>query len=365
MKHVLRVFLPLIAIIVFVNLYFAHPDGIQPIDNYPIWMKDSAGMQTSQTSGLSYVGMKDGKKVFISCDDIGKINRLDIDESRIPPSITITEISFSEKVRELFAKFKKTDMEEIVYDRPNNKILLSIEGHEYSSHDPQIYRKKEGIYEITFNKDILTFDSINTIRRLDFPKELYTYTFDNIGFEGFAATENYFFIGLENYQAKVPNTDRTEFTDSTVLYIYNRKTNEMKSLGTSELKITSICGLYATDDHNLYGIDRNRRSMFYIKFKDDFTVDKVESEEMDLSIPGHKEINKIIGMAPESITFDEAMNIYVTIDPWRDFYKPDLAEKKKLSNEELKNFYDGVPVMYKFENVFVIKPENHSKNLSK
>ncbi|MEO8666456.1 MAG: hypothetical protein ABI462_13275, partial [Ignavibacteria bacterium] len=101
---------------------------------------------------------------------------------------------------------------------------------------------------------------------------------------------------------------------------------------------------------NLYGIDRNRLSMFYIKFNEDHSVNKVETKEMDLSIPLHRDINKIIGSAPESITFDAKGNIYVAIDPWIDFYKPDITERKRLSTEELKNFYDGVPMMYKFQN---------------
>ncbi|MBK8551890.1 MAG: hypothetical protein IPL53_12805 [Ignavibacteria bacterium] len=347
MRHVIRVFLPLIVIIVFVNLYFAHPDGIQPIDNYPIWMKGQTGSRTDQTSGLCYVGESDGKKVFISADDIGKINRLTIDERIDPPDLEINEIAFSEEVKSLFQKFKKKDMEDITFDKLNNKILLSIEGHEYSSLDPQIYRKKEGIYEITFNKDILTFDSILTIKRLNLPEEVYRHTFDNIGFEGFAATDNYFFLGLENYQV-----NGTEFSDSTILYIANRKTNEVKTIGTRDLKISTICGLYATDDHTIYGIDRNRRSMFYIKFNEDFTVNKSEIMEMSLPIPFHKEIDMIVGIAPESITFDDEGNIYVAIDPWQNFYKPDIASKKKLSDAELKNFYEGVPIMYKYKNMF-------------
>lgn len=347
MGHLIRVFLPLIAIIVFVNLYFAHPQGLQPVGNYPIWLIDSNGIHTDQTSGLFFAGMNDGKKIFIAADDIGKIRRLSIDESINPPQVTISEIIYSDSVMTLFKKFKKVDMEEISFDSINNKILLVIEGHEYSSYDPEIYRKKEGIYEITFNKDILTFDTLLTIKRLTLPKEIYAHTFDNISFEGFSQTPEYFFIGLENYQET-----GNQFSDSTILYILNRKTKELKTIGTKELKITTICGLYAADDFNLYGIDRNRRSMFYIKFNPDFTVDKCEIKEMDLSVPLHRDIDKILGIAPESITFDYKGNIYVAVDPWRDFYKPDLTDKKKLSSEELKYFYDGIPIMYKFKNEF-------------
>ena len=345
MRHVLRVLFPLVAIIIFIKFYFGSSDEIMSIDNYPIWLKDSSGKRTVQTSGLAYIGMNEGKKIFISCDDIGKINRLSVDESINPPTIIITEISFSEQVNSLFQKFKKRDMEDIYYDSLNNKILLSIEGHEYSSYDPEIYRQKEGIYEISFNKDILTFDTLLTIKRLKLPKDVYAHTFDNISFEGFSATENYFFLGLENFQIKGDS-----FSDSTILYILNRKTNELKSITTGELKISTICGLYSVDDYNIYGIDRNRKNMFYIKFNPDFTVEKSVVQKMDLSIPMHPDMNNIIGIAPESITFDDAGNIYVATDPWKDIYKPDMEERKRLSTEELENFYTFIPMMYKFNN---------------
>jgi len=347
MKHVLRIFIPLIVIIVFVNFYFKDKNLLKPVDNYPVWMLDPEGKQTDQTSGLCFVGEKDGKKIFISSDDIGKINRIAIDESVSPPALIIDEIHFSDNLKSLFSKFKKTDMEEIFYDRHNNKIYISIEGHEYSSNDPEIYRKKEGIYELTFNKDILTFDTLLTIRRLELPKEVYAHTFDNIAFEGFTATEDYFFLGLENLQ-----TPKNEFTDSSLIYIIDRKTNELHTIRTGELGITSVCGLYAKDNHNLLGIDRNRRTLFYIKFNQEFSVKRHEIRDLELSIPGHPDINKILGTAPESITRDYEDNIYVAIDPWKDVYKPDFTERRRMSKTELENFLNFVPILYKFKYEF-------------
>lgn len=348
MKHIIRIFLPLIAIIVFVNIYFANPDGIQSIDNYPIWMMESnTPRHTNQTSGLSYIGVKDGKKIFLGVDDIGKINRLTIDENLNPPQMEIFEIPFSKEVNDLLYKFKKKDMEDIFYDKKNNRLFLTLEGHEYSSLDPEIYKQKEGIYELTFNNDILNIDSILTMKRLKLPREIYEHTFDNVGFEGLAVTDKYFFLGLENYQA-----EGKEFTDSTLLYILDRNTDEVKKISTRNLGISTITALYAVNDHLLYGIDRNRKSMFYIKFNDDFSVEKSESREIALSIPGHKDIDRIIGIAPESITFDDNGNIYVATDPWLVFYKPDLADRRKISKEELNNFFEGIPMLYKFGNEF-------------
>ncbi|MBV6480188.1 MAG: hypothetical protein HGGPFJEG_03040 [Ignavibacteria bacterium] len=347
MKHLLRIFIPLIAIFVFVNFYYHDTGLLKNSPGYPVWMKDVDGNKTDQTSGLNFTGVKNTKKIFISADDIGKINRITVDESVNPPTLFIEQIHYSENLKELFSKFKKTDIEEIIYDSTTKKIYISIEGHEYSSNDPEIYKKKEGIYEITFNKDIYTTDTLQTIKRLELPKEIYKYTFDNISFEGFSATRDYFFIGLENFQ-----TPKNEFTDSTVIYIINRKTKELHQVNTRELKISSISGLFAKDNFNLYGIDRNRRNVFYIRFSQDFTPEKTEIMTLDLPVPNHPEMNKLLGTAPESITFDHDNNFYVAIDPWKDVYKPDITERKKLSKDELNNFNEFVPILYKFKNEF-------------
>ena len=347
MKHLFRVFFPLIAILIFVNLYFDNSDSLLPIDNYPIWMMDAAGNRTDQTSGLFFTGEVNGKKMFISCDDIGKINRISVDESKNPPVFEFTEIKYSDSVNTLFDKFKKKDMEEIAFDSLNNRILVSIEGHELSSLDPEIYRKKEGIYELSFNNDIYNFDSILTIKRLRLPDEVYMLTLDNIGFEGFSFTKEYLFLGLENLQKH-----ESGFSDSTLIYILNKKTNILKIIGTKELGISTICGLYSVDDYNLYGIDRNRKNVFHINFDENFDVNEVKTMKLELSIPLHPDINNIIGIAPESITFDYNNNFYVSIDPWKEIYKPDLAQKKQLSLEELNKFYEFVPLMFKYKNEF-------------
>ncbi len=347
MRHLVRVFLPLIAIIIFVRFYFENPPGAQPIDNYPIWLRDSEDRQTQQTSGLFYLGTHNDKKNFISCDDIGKVNRLVIDESKNPPVPLIIPIEFSEEVKALFSKFKKTDMEEIAYDKVTNKLLLVIEGHEYSSNDPMIYRQKEGVYEVTFNNDIFTFDTLMSIKRLSLPEEVYSYTFDNIGFEGFAVTPGYFYLGLENFQKA-----NEQFTDSTFLYVLKRGSNELKTISTRELGISSISGLYAPDDATLFGIDRNMRQMFRIDFDEEHNVVSTDKKTLDLSVPGHKDMANILGIAPESITMDEKGAFYVAIDPWLSFYKPDLAQRKLLSEETQFNFRKEVPIIYKFRNEF-------------
>jgi len=343
----LRVLTPLIIIIAFILFTILVNGKVEPIDGYPLWIMDSSGNHTNQTSGIYYLGTQSAKKVFLTCDDVGKINKLIIDESKTPPAIEIIEISFSNQVKDMFSNFRKKDFEGIAFNKKRNKIYLSVEGYAYDKKDPLIYKKHEGVYELSCNKDALKFDSLLTINKLKLPETIFEHTQDNVGLEGIALTENYLFFGLENCRNKFQN-----FTDSTFLYIIDRKTYEVKIISTKDLKISTVCGLFAANDFEVYGIDRNARGMFRILFNPDFTVDDIETKEIDLQIPNHKDINQILGVAPESITFDEQDNIYITVDPWRDFYKPDSQDRKFLTEEEINYFKETIPIIYKFKNPF-------------
>lgn len=343
----LRVLTPLFLIFLFIT-YTEFLDGkAEPIDNYPYWLKDASGNHTDQTSGISYLGVKDTHKVFLTCDDVGKINKIHIREDIYPPGIRIQNIELSEQVKSFLASYKKWDFEEIYADKTSNRIYLSIEGFAFDKSNPLQFKGYEGIFELTYNKDLMEFDSILTITKLDLPAQVFTHTGDNIGFEGLGVTDKHFFIGLENYQS-VPG----EFSDSTFIYIYDRSSKEVKIISTAAAGIGTICGLYAANDHELYGIERNARKLFYIKFKPDYSIEKADLIEIDLQVPNHPNINKILGTSPESITMDDMGRIYSVVDPWKDFYKPDLQDKKQLSEKELENFSKFIPIIYKFNNPF-------------
>lgn len=343
----LRVLTPLILIIAFIVFNILVNGKVEPVDNYPLWIIDSSGKHTEQTSGIYYLGTDNGKKVFLTCDDIGKLNKLIIDENKTPTEIDIINIYFSKQVEDVFSNFKKKDFEGVAFEKDRNKIYLSVEGYAYDKKDPMTFKKYEGIYELSCNKNSLEFDSLLSIKKLNLSETTFEYTQDNVGIEGVAVTDNYLFLGLENCRNRLQN-----FTDSTFLYIVDRKTNDVIKVSTKNLNIFTICGLYAVSDFELIGIDRNARSMFRILFNSDFSIDDIEIKEIDLQIPNHKNINQILGVAPESITFDEQDNIYVIIDPWRDYYKPDSQDRKFLSEKEINYFEESIPIIYKFKNPF-------------
>jgi hypothetical protein len=347
MKTIYKLLIPLAAVLGYVMFISVTENKLEPAEGYPVWMRDTSGLYTDQTSGIIFTGYSGISKTFLTCDDVGHVSRIIVDESTLPVKISVKHLEFSAQMQEELKDFKKKDFEEISVDRENGRMFLVLEGFLFEKPDSMRFKDFEGVYEVKYNKDVMTCDTLLSIKRLEGFKPAFEHTFDNLGLEGFAVSKNYYFCGLENYAFT-----RTTFTDSTNIYIFDKSYNLKRTIHTSGMKISTACGLYAADDFHLYGVDRNTRQLFYIEFNPDMSVKRTETKGLDLTIPGHKNINEILGTAIESITLDDKGSIYIAIDPAKEFYKPDLYDKKKLTKEELGYFEAIIPILYKYSNPF-------------
>ncbi|MBX7046931.1 MAG: hypothetical protein K1X86_13960 [Ignavibacteria bacterium] len=322
---------------------------IEPAEGYPIWMKSPEGKFSLQTSGLFYLGRQGQKKFFLSANDNGRIDRISLDESFSPPKFDGQVLHFEvASTAKFFAELAKMDFEDIVYDKVTNRILVSIEGNSDFVPPRRVsYQKTEGLYELEFNKTILDCDTLKKVKKIPLPEELFLYTNDNVTFEGFAITDNHIYLGLENI------TDvNSQFSDSTYLYIMDRNTRAIKKISSKLFNVRSITGLCAKDDFTLYGVDRESKKLFYVKFNPDFSIKEHKEKPFDLPMPGHPDfsMDKMTGV--EAIAVDDEGNIYTDVDPWSDLYKPDLTPKALLSEEEKINITKLIPVLYKYKNPF-------------
>lgn len=349
MSQLFKVITPFILIVIYIvctNIYDSHLE----LDNgYPIWMKASNQLYSLQTSGLFYIGKDGNKKNFLSVNDNGRIDRIMIDESYNPPKFDLQILHFEvASTAKFFQPFAKMDFEDIVYDKVTNKIIVSMEGNsDYAPPYKISYQQSEGLYELEFNNTILTCDTLKNIKKIPMSEELFKHTNDNVAFEGFSMTDNFIYLGLENI------TDiHGQFSDSTYLYIVNRKTNEVKNISSKKFNVRSITGLCAKDDYTLYGTDREAKKIFYIKFNPDFTIKTRRTETFDITMPGHSDISLDKMSGVEAIALDDEGNIYTDIDPWSDLYKPNLTPKVFLDEEEKWNVSKLIPVLYKYKNPF-------------
>jgi hypothetical protein len=301
---------------------------------YPEWLTVN-GVKADQTSGITFIKESpDGKKYFLLADDTGGILHLVISGDTVSE---IKPIGFSRSFQAYIDTFPKADFEEIVYDKKNKEVFLSIEGN---GPHPERYA---GIYKLKFkNNDVLS-DTIEDIKRLDFqPAELFRkYLADNIGYEGLAVDDDYFYLGLEGF------TNGKMFADSSVLFIADRSSGRiLKQVNTRPLGIHTICGLYSDKNYSLYGVDRNNKTFFHLIFDSGLNLKDTALIKIQTNIPSYNSFDYVASI--ESVTMDSGNDIYLVDDPWKTFFTPSNEILKQLDSLTVNHFRNFIPVIYKY-----------------
>src|SRR4030065_117753 len=308
---------------------------IHPAENYPRWLKNDV-YHTNQTSGMTFLREKDdGTMEFLLADDIGKIHRLFIQDDTL---FSFLEITFSEEVIDYFADFPKLDFEEIFYDKHTGEIYLTIEGNgenQLSYH---------GIYRLEFKDDNIFQDSVIALEKLLFkPEEIfYNNLLPNIGYEGFTADENYFYLGLENEQISEGN-----FSEHTLIRIVDKNSlTVVKEISTENIDISTVCGLYSEENFSLWGIDRNHRKVFQLLFDEYFHIVDLTFFDIKTIVPKYNHFEYVGSL--ESITIVAEKFLFLVDDPWNKFFIPPNEILDKLDESTVINFNNFIPVIHKF-----------------
>jgi len=307
---------------------------LQPDENFPLWLKTSQA-RTSQTSGIAFIKSECDRKYFLLADDIGFINLLTIQNDSI---FSIEKILFSDNVHDYLSNFPKQDFEEIAYDKSSNLVYLSIEGNDEN------FNEYVGIYKLIFQDNDIFSKKVISIEKLIYTpvNVFYKHTSSNIGFEGFALDNNYFYLGLEGFQ------NNYQFADSALILIANKSDlNIIKEISTKSLGIHTICGLFSDEDYSLWGIDRNSRIIFHILFDEDFKIKSFSKFDETMVIPGYHNLSHLPSY--EGITFDDDKNIYIVDDPWKEVFIPKQDILNMLDDQTINNFKEYIPIIFKYK----------------
>lgn len=309
--------------------------NISPAENYPRWLMNDK-YHTNQTSGITFLSSSnDGTLQFLLADDIGKIHRLFIKDDTL---FSFSEIKFNKEVTEYFTGFPKLDFEEIFFDKFSCDVYLTVEGN---GEDHLLYH---GIYRLKFKDNDVYQDSVTGIEKLDFePRGIfYENLKPNIGYEGFSADENYFYLGLENVQTTDGN-----FSGHTVIRIADKKSLKIiKEVSTDTLGIATISGLYSDENFSLWGIDRNSKKVFKLNFDEYFNVAGINIFEIKTVIPRYNNFEYVGSL--ESITIASEEFLFMVDDPWRTFFIPRDEILNQIDSTTKHNFKNFIPVIYKF-----------------
>lgn len=321
--------------------------ALEKAGNFPRWLK-AGDFRTDQTSAITFLNRdKKGELNFLIADDIGEIYRMKIFSDTI---FQFQQIEFSPKVKAFLNKFTKKDFEEIFFDKHTRKVYLSIEGNNFYSNldgekdDYFTMLESVGIYEVNFEGSVFSSNKIVGLKKLDVSpaEEFYKHISNNFGFEGAAVDEKYFYFGFEGFATG------KESIDSALIYIVNKKSLTIeKKIFTAGLNIQTICGLYSDANYSLWGIDRNKREAFKIKFDKKLEITDLQKFQLKSPIPGYNEFEYV--MALESITMDDARNIYMIDDPWKKFFIPMQAMLEKLDEQTIENYEEFIPIIHKYK----------------
>lgn len=308
---------------------------IYPADSYPRWLMNDA-YKTNQTSGMTFLREKDDCSLeFLLADDIGKIHRFFILDDTL---FNFSEIKFSDEVVVYLADFPKLDFEEIFFDRFTDDVYLTIEGN---GEDHLLYH---GIYKLKFKNDDIFQDSVVALEKLLFkPEEIFYNNFlPNIGYEGFAADENYFYLGLENEQISEGN-----FSGQTLIRIADKNSlTIVKKISTENIDISTICGLYSDENFSLWGIDRNHRKVFKLLLDEYFNIVDLSFFDIKTVVPKYNHFEYVGSL--ESITIVSEKFLFMVDDPWHTFFIPPNEILKQLDTSTTNNFKNFIPVIHKF-----------------
>jgi hypothetical protein len=331
----------IIIIISFSSLLTAQVENISllPDGKYPLWLRTTQ-VRTDQTSGIAFIKSECNVKYFFLADDIGAIHLLKIKDDTL---FAISSISLSDSVKQFIDTFPKADFEEIIYDNNEDEYYLSIEGN------GKDFPKYVGIYKIYFEGSELENYRIVSLQKTSFtPEEKFLqFTDYNIGYEGVAIDENYFYLGLEGF------TKNRLFADSTLILIARKSDKEIiKEISTKDIGVHTISGLFSDENYSLWGIDRNNRKIFHINFDKELNIKTFSNYDCSTVIPGYPGLNYLSSF--ESITIDDENNLYLVDDPWKEMFIPEQKILDKLDIETKNNFKEYIPTIFKYQ---IIHPE--------
>jgi hypothetical protein len=305
-----------------------------PDEKFPLWLKTDQS-STNQTSGIAFIKSEYDKKYFLLADDIGFINLLTIKSDSI---FSIENILFTESAELYFSNFPKKDFEEITYDKNSGDVYLSVEGNGENFND------YVGIFKLIFkDNDVLSKQIISVEKMIYIPADVfYKYTSWNIGYEGFALDDNYFYLGLEGF------LNNYQFADSALIFIAHKSDlSIIKKISTKNFGVHTICGLFSDEDYSLWGIDRNNRTIFHILFDENFDIEKFSKYDCSTTIPGYHNLNYLPSF--EGITLDDEGNLYIVDDPWKEVFVPQQHILDQLDNETINNFKQYIPIIFKYK----------------
>lgn len=351
---------------------------LMPSAGWPVWLKDyESKKRTIHTSAVAFLGRDEAaRSCFFLADDVGELHfcrvTQPVDSGRV--SVSLQRVSLDRSFVQALDENERWDFEALALDlggRPSAAIpdtvpaFLSVEGHGPG------YVEQTRILRIRFVREAATAATEGATARVpdeaaasaiedEGPRSVDPRNFRwrvfydgeampgsrfwrgsvkaDRGFKGLATGGRYLLLGLEGLDARGDLN-----VHGSVLFTYDRVTDQVMTLSTLGWGVRSIGGLAALSDSVSLLLDRDRAELNLLRWDTEnagwirsvhrFTLDLPAPEGFRYAIP-----------SLEGVTVDESGDIWTVADPWHGHYRAVGAAPESV------HVYLAaeIPILYRF-----------------
>jgi hypothetical protein len=336
-------------------------DTVHPCPGWPVWLKDfHRDTRTEKTSDIAYAGRDpEGRRCFFLADEIGQLRFCRVAQAGDSGEVDlrIEDVGIGPSLLESLPLDRSWDFEGLGLDlntghRADHSWygagpwavpdsvdgVLSIEGQGTTAEeDTRLLairlRTAPGAPGAASRWHIESLGDVIPGARF-WRGQIKP----DLGFEGVAISPGYYWFGLESLE------ERDELhTRGSVLYIYDRASGQIGTLPTRDWGIHTICGLAAPSDTVTIVADRNRQSLFVLRWARGTPGRLTARFRFPLDLPAPGGFRYAIPTV-EGVAVDEGGDFWCVIDPWRGHYQPVGAAPESV----LVYLAAEIPMLYRF-----------------
>jgi len=314
-------------------------DIVHPCPGWPVWLKDyRRATRTEKTSAIAFAGRDpQGQRCFVLADEIGQLHFCRVEEPGDSGAVVLhlEEVGVGPSLLRDLPLDRPWDFEALALDvdairgagRDGLQVgswsvpdsidgVLAVEGRGLTAEEDT------RLLAVRFCSTTAATGAASRWRVESLGELIAGARFwggaikPDMGFKGVAISPGYFWLGLESLD------ERGQLhTRGSVLYLYDRAAGQVGTLPTRDWGIHTICGLAAPSDTVTVVADRNRQSLFILRWAPDVPGQLMAAFRFPLDLPAPGGFRYAIP-AVEGVTVDDTHDFWCVIDPQRGDYHP-------------------------------------------
>jgi hypothetical protein len=336
---------------------------LQPAHGWPVWIKDRAtGDRAEKTSDIVFAGREtDGARSFFLADEVGllrwcRVSQRD-DTGRVALRLERVAAggSFSAALRDHDVwDFEALALVPHVRLGPGVSAVgdsieawLSLEGH------GNRYRAQTNVFGVVLQRQRPEGNAVGAVAG-DYPIPTW-----RLEARGEAFPRGHFWngqVGADRGIAGIGIAPRMAYlglsrgdagpeisTAGTVIYVYDRGLRRVAYVGTRRLGIYGVGGIDAWSDTLSVVLDRERASIFVLRWDAAVPGEVTEAYRFPLDLPGPGGFRYAIPRV-EGVAVDDAGDLWCVTDPERGHYRAEGAVPESV----LVYLAAEIPMLYRF-----------------